>query len=152
LKKLKYFSLFNWKTDFKQRVGFNPSFLLQKMSAKQIVVQKPVLRREPNFLESPTTTPPRLSLIHPSQLENEKTPENVEQTEKIWDELVACIKHSPVDYSYNTFNNPSPEALTNEELTKLANGDFMDVVYSPIHKIEKNIFPFQFQNQNIFKK
>jgi len=123
------------------------------MSAKQIVLQKPVLRREPNFIESPTTTPPRLSLIHPSLLENEKTPENVEQNEKIWDELVACIKHSPVDYSYNIFNNPSPDALTNEELTKLANGDFMDVVYSPIHKIEKITFPFpfQFHNQNIFK-
>jgi hypothetical protein len=126
------------------------------MSAKQIVLQKPVLKRASNFVESPKTT---LSLIHPSELENEKKTENVEQNEKIWDELVSCIKYSPVDYSYNILNNPSPDALTNEELTKLANGDFvnadfLDIVYSPIHQIDKITFPFpfQFQNENILKK
>jgi Ulp1 family protease len=80
---------------------------------------------------------------------NEKKTENVEQNEKIWDELVSCIKYSPVDYSYNVLNNPSPDALTNEELTKLANGefinaDFIDIVYSPIHQIDKITFPFPF--------
>jgi len=129
------------------------SIFRQKMSAKQIVLQKPVLKHSSNFVESPTTRSPKLSLIHPSELENEKKSENTEKNEKMWDELVACIKHSPVDYSYNILNNPSPDALTNEELTKLANGDFKDVVYSPIHKIEKITFPFpfQFHNQNIFK-
>ena len=129
------------------------------MSAKQIVLQKPVLKRSCNFVESPKTTGTTLSLIHPSELENEKKPENTEQNEKIWDELVSCIKYSPVDYSYNVLNNPSPDALTNEELTKLANGDFvnaefLDIVYSPIHQNEKITFPFpfQFQKENIFKK
>lgn len=131
------------------------------MSAKQIIPEKPILKRTSNFVETPNTNTSgiTLSLINPSELENEQKPENTEYNEKIWDELVSYIKHSPVDYSYNTLNNPSPESLTNEELTKLANGDFvnaefLDIVYSPIHQIEKIAFqfPFQFQNKNILKK